>query len=211
MSSAQFPALAGLGWSVKRAPLWRSRVQESVSGKRTRIADWSFPRWQWELSFDFLRQAGANQQSPGFAGGAFAEFSQLAGFFNSRQGRFDPFLYTDPDDNLVVGQGIGIGDGMTQSFPLVRSFGGFVEPILAPNSVTQVTIAGVAAVGFTFTNWGAAAPGIITFATPPAALAPIAASFSYFFPATFSDDRMDFEKFMAALYAARSVRFESVK
>ena len=83
MSTQLFPTLAGLGWSVKRRPVWSTRKQEAISGKRTHLADWSFPRWSWELTFEFLRQAGANQQAASFAGGTYGEFAALAGFFNS--------------------------------------------------------------------------------------------------------------------------------
>src|SRR5229473_1666909 len=126
MSNAIFPTLVGLGWSVKRVPMWKTRVQEAISGKETRIADWSFPRWKWELAYDFLR---------GDAG--HAEFQSLAGFFNQRQGVFDSFLYQDADDNGATAQLLGSGDGATRSFQLVRTLGGFIEPIIAPNAVNN--------------------------------------------------------------------------
>src|SRR5581483_4754796 len=128
MSNSVFPGLAGLGWTVKRSPLWKTRVQESISGKEVRIADWSFPRWQWQLSYDFLRGDPVN-----------VEFQALAGFFNQRLGMFDSFLYQDADDNNISAQLLGTGDGATTSFQLVRTLGGFVEPILAPNTNSGVT------------------------------------------------------------------------
>jgi hypothetical protein len=39
----------------------------------------------------------------------------------------------------------------------------------------------------------------------------IAADFSFYFPCRFAADEMDFEKFMAALYAAKKVAFISLK
>jgi uncharacterized protein (TIGR02217 family) len=205
MSSQIFPSLAGLGWSVKRTALWKTRVQESVSGKRTRTALWSYPRWQWELSFDVLRQGA-------LSGTTYAELAQLAGFFNARQGAFDSFLYQDPDDNRVTGQGIGTGDGSTRAFQLVRSFGGFAEPVFATSSLGRtIYVNGTPTAAVTIADWGAAAPGTVSFATPPAAGAVLSADFSFYFPVMFSEDAMTFEKFMAALYAAQAVRFESLK
>jgi uncharacterized protein (TIGR02217 family) len=203
MSNAVFPALAGLGWTVKRSPLWKTRVQESISGKEVRIADWSFPRWQWQLSFDFLRGDPVN-----------AEFQALAGFFNQRLGMFDSFLYQDADDNSVAAQSLGTGDGATTSFQLVRVLGGFVEPILAPNAVPGVTVLinGVQqSSGFSVAPWGTSAPGSLTFTAAPAAGAPIAASFSYFFPCRFVEDSMDLEKFMVQLWQGKKVGFVSLK
>ncbi len=319
MSTQIFPSLPGLGWSVKRTPQWKTRVQESISGKETRIADWSFPRWQWELTFEFLRQAGANQQAQSFAGQTYSEFQLLAGFFNARQGMFDSFLYQDADDNAVTGQQFGTGDGTTTVFQLARAFGGFVEPILAPNSIANLYLAGApipsggllppaapalsqgtggslaaatyfakityvtasgetppspetslaiaasnvlqvaspaaetGAIGYNVyagtsaggetlqntspiaigvpwaeptsglvagatppltnnTGWSLnAANGQITFSGAPLAGTAISADFSYFFRCRFVEDTMDFEKFMAALYSAKSVKFISLK
>ncbi|HLH50092.1 MAG TPA: DUF2460 domain-containing protein [Roseiarcus sp.] len=216
MSTQVFPTLAGLGWSVKRTPLWKTRKQESISGKRTTLADWSFPRWQWELTFDFLRQAGANQQVTSFAGSTYSEFASLAGFFNARQGGFDSFLYTDPDDNTSpTDQPIGTGDGTTTTFQLVRAFGGFVEPILAPSAITNVKVNGVVktlGTDYAVSTWGGSStPGVITFTAAPAASAAITATFTFNFPCQFDDDSLTFEKFMAALYQAKSVKFSSLK
>jgi uncharacterized protein (TIGR02217 family) len=198
MSTAVFPALAGLGWSVKRVPMWKTRVQEAISGKETRIADWSYPRWRWELAYDFLR---------GDAG--HAEFQALAGFFNQRQGMFDSFLYQDADDFSAVGQQLGSGDGATQSFQLVRSLGGFIEPIIAPNVVSAVYLAGVAQSPSSYTV--DAATGIVTFTIAPGAAVAITADFTFYFRCRFADDSMDLEKFMSQLWRAKKLAFISVK
>jgi uncharacterized protein (TIGR02217 family) len=206
MSSQVFPTLAGLGWSVKRTALWKTRTQESVSGKRTRTAFWSYPRWQWELTFDVLRQGA-------LSGTSYAEFAQLAGFFNARQGAFDSFLYQDPDDRQAIGQLIGTGDGATTTFQLVRSFGGYVEPVFASvaDGVRPVYVNGVPVASLAVGAWGSAAPGLVTFSTAPPAGAAVTADFNFCWPCAFDDDALDFEKFMATLYQAKSVKFSSLK
>jgi hypothetical protein len=90
----------------------------------------NFPRWEWEVTYDVLR-SDSN-----------AEFQTLVGFFNARQGSFDSFLYSDTYDNSVTTQNIGGGTGTATAFQLVRTFGGFSEPILAPNNVTAVYLNG---------------------------------------------------------------------
>ena len=206
MSTSIFPTLAGLGWSVTRREMWKTRTQEAISGKETRIADWSYPRHQWTLGFDFLRQGA-------LSGASYAEFAQLAGFFDLRQGSFDSFLYADADDNAVTGHGLGTGDGTSTSFQLLRGFGGFVEPILAPNVVSAVYLGGVAQSpsSYTVNGWGTSAPGTLVFTAAPASGAVITADFSFSFPCRFAADQMDFEKFMASLYAAKKVSFVSLK
>jgi uncharacterized protein (TIGR02217 family) len=206
MSVAVFPSLAGLGWSMTRSEIWKTRIQAAISGKETRIADWSYPRHQWALSFDFLRQGS-------FSAGVYSEFAALAGFFNLRQGGFDSFLYADPDDSAVTGQGIGSGDGTTTSFQLVREFGGYAEPIFAPDVVSAVYVNDVAqsASLYTVNQWGSAVPGALVFNAAPAAGVSISADFSFYFPCRFIADQLDFEKFMAALYQLKKIEFVSLK
>jgi uncharacterized protein (TIGR02217 family) len=225
MSSAVLPTLAGLGFSVKRIPVWSTRIQTAISGKKTRIADWSYPVYQWELTYDFLRQAGTAQQVTTYNGSTYSEFATLAGFFNQRQGQFDSFLYLDPDDNTsATDQSLGVGDGATTLFQLVRVFGGYAEPVLAPNVVTNVKVNGVTKTlgsDYDVTLWnltylsGAGAspnlPGMVSFTVAPPASQSVTATFTFYFPCSFLEDHMDFEKFMAPLYSAKSVKFESRK
>ena len=206
MSTSIFPTLAGLGWSVTRREIWKTRQQEAISGKETRIADWSYPRHQWSLGFDFLRQGALSGQS-------YSEFALLAGFFDLRQGAFDSFLYADADDTAVTGQAIATGDGATTTFALLRGFGGFAEPILAPNVVSHVYLNGVAQspLSYSINGWGTSAPGTLVFTAAPGGGTSITADFSFYFPCRFAADQMDFEKFMAALYEAKKVTFISLK
>ena len=198
MTELVFPALAGIGWSVKRSPVWKTRAQQAISGKETRLADWSYPAWHWELTFDFLRSDPVA-----------AEFQALAGFFNARQGAFGTFLYGDADDNAVTGQSLGTGDGATTMFQLIRAFGGFIEPVLAPNVVSAVYLAGVVQAPSAYSV--DPITGLLTFTAAPASGAAITADFSYYFRCRFAEDTVDFEKFMATLYRAQKLAFVSLK
>ena len=117
MSQAVFPTFPGLKWGSKKTPYWKNRVQEAVSGKEKRAAYWTYPRYKLDLSYEVLRA------------GAEAELQQLLGFFNARKGNFDSFLVSDPDDNAVTAQAFGTGDGARTEFQLLRSYGGFIEPV----------------------------------------------------------------------------------
>jgi uncharacterized protein (TIGR02217 family) len=205
MSVLILPSLAGLGFDVVRTPVWDTTVQQAISGKETRIARQTYPRWKWELTYSILR-----------SNAAFTELQQLAGFFNARQGMFDTFLYQDADDFSVTGQQVSTGDGTTKNFQLVRAFGGFVEPMFAPNlSVTlNVYVNGVLqASGVTATGWGSASPspGVLVFATAPASGAVITADFSYYFPVRMSEDSVSFTLFLSQYYKTKSFSFISVK
>ena len=52
-----FLSLPGLAIDVKRNVLTSTVVQPASSGKEQRASFWSSPRYEWELTFNFLRQA----------------------------------------------------------------------------------------------------------------------------------------------------------
>lgn len=123
MSNAVFPILRGVKKGSRyKTPIFKTKVQTTVSDRELRTSYSSYPRWQFSLAFEYLR---ASQQ--------YQEWQALLGFFLQRSGDFDSWLYDDPDDDQVVAQEIGVGDGSTTQFQLVRNMGGFVEPILNPD------------------------------------------------------------------------------
>jgi len=199
MTTPILPALPGLTFPVGRTEEWSTTVQTARSGKETRIGNWTYPIHHWVLAYEFLR-----------SGTAYQEWQQMVGFFNAAAGQQGTWLLQDPDDNSVANQQIGIGDGVTAAFQLVRAFGGFVEPMWAPNVVSAVTVNGVAA-SFSVAAYGSTTPGLVTLASAPAVGAAIVASFSYYFPCRFEDDKLDLKKFMTALYSADKLAIRSVK
>ena len=205
MSTQVFPVMPGLAWSVNRKAIWSgTRRIENVSGKTVRMTDWTYPQWEWSVKHNLLRQGTVN-------GVNYAEMAQLAAFFNGRQGGFDSFLYRDTNDNQVTGQALGVGNGVATQFQLVRSFGGFIEPIYAPNTVTNAYVNGVDPTGWSVSAWGSATPGVITFAAPPGNGLAVTADFTFRFPVAFTKDDMDFEEFMQYLFSAKEIPFRSIK
>jgi len=195
------PSLAGLGFEVTRSPQWDTVVQQSLSGKETRISRTAYPRWKWELQYNVLR-----------SNASYGELQALTGFFNALQGQYNTFLYQDADDNSVTGQVIAIGDGVTTNFQLLREFGYFVEPVLAPNVVSNVYLNGVRQTsGYTVANWGSSNAGVVTFATPPASGVVISADFSYYFPVRMTSDSVTFSMFLSQYYKVKNFSFMSVK
>lgn len=201
MSDLVLPSLAGLGFDVVRTPVWDTNIHTALSGKETRMARQIYPRWKWELTYNVLRSAATHN-----------ELQQLAGFFNARKGRFDTFLYRDADDNSVSAQILGQGTGSLASFALIRDFGGFKEPVLAPQTVSAVYIDGVAQpTGWSVSAWGTTTPGVITFSSAPADNSVISADFSFYFPCRMSEDSVPFSLFIAQHYRVKKFSFISVK
>ncbi len=195
MSNAVFPVLAGLSWNVIKTPVWHTKIQESVSGKELRAAFFSAPLWRFSMSYEILRADAVN-----------AELQSLMGFFLARQGMFDSFLYTDPTDHSVAAQNFGTGDGTTTQFQLVRSLGGFSEPIQNVNGTPTLDVNGTPTAAFTLGS-----TGVITFTTAPAAAAVLTWTGSFYFRCRFDLDSADFSNFMQNLWEMKKLSFQSVK
>lgn len=211
MSTAVFPALAGLAWEVQRKPEFHTTKPMSISGMETAIANWQYPRYTWELKYSVLRQGA-------LYGTTYTEHASLFGFYNARQGGFDSFLYQAEDDYTVAVQQIGLGTGAATVYPLVRTYGSFTEPVLAPNLGATfnlfVSAVLVNPANYTVTPWGTGnvnGPGRIIFNTPPALSAPITATFSYYWPCRFIEDQCVFAKFLDQRYKVDKLAFKSIK
>jgi len=204
MSTAVFSQPIGTGFPVARSPVFDTTVQTAISGKETRIARQSIPRRKYELTINAARSSAA------FAS---TEYQYVVGFFAQLLGQFDTFLYQDPDDNLVIGQAIGIGDGVTTAFQLVRSFGGFIEPVLAPNATAGVSVYlnGVITAAYTLSIWGSTNPGVVNFNTPPGAGVVITANINYYWPCRMSADALDTSLMFSQHYEIKKFAFITVK
>ncbi len=205
MTTAVFPDLPGVAMGIKRSAKWLNRNYQSVSGKETNVALWSYPEWSWSLPFEVLQTIAG---SP--------DFWTLANFYNAQGGDFAWWLYSDPDDCAITGQPLGDGDGATAAFQLVRAggyFGGFVEPIWAPNRVGAVYVSGVqlAASAWSVSPWGGAAPGVLSFAEAPPAGALVTADFSWYFVCRFTDGQIDFSEIAAGLWSVDKLAFKAKK
>jgi hypothetical protein len=124
VSTALFPgslgspvALPGLTFNIHKRPTFSTQEYKGSSGVSVRHANMQYPIWEFDLTFEFLRD---NVNS---------EFQTLCGFFLQRQGAFDTFLLKDRDDYLVTNGTIGTSDGVTTQFSFKRVLGGFSEKV----------------------------------------------------------------------------------
>jgi hypothetical protein len=122
VSTELFPTLPGLTWNVHKKPTFSTRISPAVTGQEVRNAFYQFPKWFYELTYDYIPDLPVSVGD--------TALHTLMGFFLSRQGSFDTFLFLDPDDNATTdSQVIGLGDDVTLQFFMARSFGGFSEPV----------------------------------------------------------------------------------
>jgi uncharacterized protein (TIGR02217 family) len=196
-----FPVLPGQGWSVHKRPTFSTRVASHVSGREVRSPLYADTLYEFEVSFDGL--------SSTLAYGSLAPQSlqSLMGFYLQCQGQYGSFVYTDPTDNAVTSQLIGLGDGSTKSFAFQRTFGGFTEPVSWVASATNIYLNGTILVS----GWTLVQPNVLQFTTAPGSGVAITSDFSYGFICRFLDDQEDFENIMNGLWKVDSLKFRSVK
>ena len=201
MTAAIFPAMPGLKWGTVKSPMWATGIQKTASGRELRAAFYSFPRYKISLGYEVLRS------------GALAELQAMVGFFNARKGSFESFLYLDPEDNAVVDQQFAVGVAGQTQYQLVRTYGGYVEPVLAPQLVVHGGTGPVVKVNGVVQTTGVdvAADGLVTFATAPAAGAALSWSGSYYWRCRFMQDSADFDRFLYQLWALKKIELITLK
>jgi uncharacterized protein (TIGR02217 family) len=199
------PSFKFFSYPAKRAPLWKTLHQESVSGMDNPVPLWTFNRWQYELPITLL-----NSGATAFQNALAIEWQALNAFYNQVQGSFGVFQFFDGDDGAVTDQLFGVGDGVTVAFPLTRTMtgaGGFAwnEPVFAP-TITNVKINGTPTVLYTLGT-----QGLVTFNSAPAGGANLTWTGIFNWLVRFDGDNLDFSKFMNNLWEIRALKFTTIK
>ncbi len=202
MTLRLFPSLPGIVYPVKRSPLWSTDVQTSVSGKKTTLPHWSYPVYAFEVGYEFLRTDAA-----------YREYQDLLAFYNLANGRANLFRFNDPDDNAVTAQGIGVGDGATTQFQLVRSVGGtsfaWVDPVFYPTGTPQIFVDGV--LQTTPGDYSIGTTGLVTFVVAPANGKAVTWTGTYDWLVRFGEDSSTFEQFTYNLQELKKLTFQTEK
>lgn len=199
-----FPIAIGAQASV--SPAFSTQIVESPSGHERRSADWADAR----LSYD----AGPGVRSE-------ADIAALIAFFRARRGAARGFRFTDPYDDRSgapgvapgpIDQRLGMGDGVTAEFPLMRHYGvgeeaqarRITRPV--PGSIR------VAADGVELNEgWSHAGLGMILFDTAPAEGVVLTAGYRFDVPVRFAEDRLDINRATFAAGEAPSVMLVEIR
>jgi uncharacterized protein (TIGR02217 family) len=200
-----FPTLAGLSFPVKRSPTFQTIEHKAVAGNSTTQSPQPYAIYSYDLPFEFLR-----------ADNATLEIQTLMSFYQARLGKGLPFHFNDPDDNEVIGQALGIGDGVTTDFALIRTMVGIADPIqdaipgFAPY-VNGVIVAGCTPL--TTSNYGTIYG--VRYPAPPAVGATVSVDMNYNWLCRFDQDAQEFSQFTRlngkGLWEAKSVKFSTVQ
>jgi hypothetical protein len=207
MSNQVFPAkVRGLDFFSGKSPELGPIIQPSPSGVETTIATKRNPIWHWTLAYNILRDDPANIA----VGLTYTDLRTMLGFYLSRGGQADNFLYSDPDDNSVTNQELPVvTDGEFYYSPLQRDFGGFMEDIDALDSTIPLVVKANGVTKTLTTHYTVEGPGLAISGysyrglylkwvpTSPAAAPadPVTATFGFYHRVRFEEDKPSFERF----------------
>lgn len=201
MSQVVLPAMPGLKWGSVKTPMWSTKIQRSASGRELRAAYFSAPLYKISLSYEVLRS------------GALAELQTMIGFFNSRRGSFESFRYWDPEDHSVTNQNFGVVVAGQTQYQLVRTYGGFIEAVLAPElsgaGTPVISVNGV--VKTAGTHYTLSDDGVVTFATAITAGHALTWSGDFYYRVRFAQDSADFERFLYQLWSLKKIELQTTK
>ena len=180
-----FPLDVGLGASG--GPERRTDIATLASGFEERNARWAESR----RSYD----AGLGVRS-------LVDLQTVLAFFEERRGKLHGFRFRDPFDHAsgTIGQppsptdqSLGLGDGSTLSFQLLKTYGSAHAPykrtITKPvRDSVSVALDGTQTTSFSM-DWDS---GLLTFDSAPANGAAITAGYQFDVPVRFDTDRLEF-------------------
>lgn len=139
MSNVLLPTLKGLDWTQnlpKKKARFTTLVQEAfATGRTTRVMGAPDPVYDFELSYEFLREANY--------GSTFNELRRLEAFFNARGGDFDSFLLSLPTLTQNTADGTIAGQALTPDGNAIAPLVVTRDPSLVAYNETIFEAAGV--------------------------------------------------------------------
>ena len=206
-----FPTLDSQSWSVRVRPTWSTMSAAFVNGAERRAVRSVFPLWEFELTYEGMRDQTLNQviYQP-FAGQY--DLQQIEGLFMACKGDYGEFYYSHPDDNSRAAGFIGNCNGVVTDFTIIKLYRNFtgdywgVDPIGGLNTLLAVYLNGV------FQSSGFSATGqTLSFATAPGSGVVVTADFSFYYRCRFTDPKQQYAQFLKNLWELKVCRFRSVK
>ncbi|KQM96672.1 DUF2460 domain-containing protein [Sphingomonas sp. Leaf25] len=166
-----------LGAQAEVIPETQTTIAAGAGGAEVRGIGWAEPRTRYDVA------PGVRSQE---------DVAVLLAFFRARLGPARGFRLQDPFDHATgdpVGPldvALGVGDGATTRFPLVKRYGAMVRRITRPVAGSvRVSVGGVETQGFTVEPGGF----VLLDAAPGPGVA-VAAGFGFDVPVRFAEDRL---------------------
>lgn len=155
-------------------PRFQTTITTLGRGAEQRNVDWAQQRCRFDISYGIQDER---------------DYGEVRDFFYARLGKARGFLFKDWSDYKGTGQLLGIGNGVTTKFQLVRRYTSgvtYVRKIIAPvNGTVKAYVNGVLTT--VSTNYDT---GEITFLSAPAASTAVTADFEFDVPVRFDADEL---------------------
>ena len=189
-----------LGREAEVAPEVSTAILTSAGGHEARNAAWAEARTRYDV--------GPGVRSE-------ADIRELLAFYRARMGPARAFRLRDPFDDCSRDEGeptpmdqvIGEGDGVQQSFELVKHYGEVARRILRPVAGSvRVAVNGVETAAFELS-----AGGVIVLDVPPDDGAVVSAGFRFDVTVRFAEDRLSVNRATFLAGAAPSVPLVEVR
>lgn len=208
-----FPALP-YGFPVKVTPMMATIIGTNPSARETRRNMQDVALWEIEILFEELRDQTQNVvPDSNFLG--FTQYMQLVQLWLTMYGQGGQFAFDAPWDNSREDQVIATGDGFTNVFTIVRTWGqdpnSITEPVGLTNEVFDVSWDGVTVNPADYQiirNKIYFIVGGLPF--PPPVDTVVTMTFSYYYVCRFIENNQDFEEFSLGRWTVPSLKFQSL-
>jgi len=182
-----------------KTPMYSTIIQKPVSGRgEIRASLQPYPLWKIDYELSYGR---GGEQIPN------SVYQYVLGFFMNVGGQFSDFLYEDPNDNYVEDAFLGIGDGATTTFQLIRSIG--IGTDIVQNLNGDPVISGNGSV-ISSSDYTLSYNGIIQFTTAPTTGTVLTWTGNYYYRVRFGDDNTTFDQMMDKIWTNNKISFQSV-
>lgn len=169
-----------IAYGSKGGPKFKTTIIETDSGYEQRNINWSQVKCEYDVSHGIKSRA---------------EMDELRAFFMVCRGRASGFRFKDWGDFQAVNEQIGVGNGVTTAFQMVKTYEtssfsyGRTLKKLVDGTTTNVLVNGVPA-SYTVN----VDTGVYTLTSPPASSATVIVAYVEFdVPVRFDTDHLDAE------------------
>ncbi len=182
IESPRFPDNISAG--AQGGPRYSTSVVPSLSGRRTKNSNWTYPLHEYDVSF---------------AVRTMADLEEVANFFHVAEGVAHSFRFKDKadfkscsflDSPAATDQQLGIGDGVNADFQCIKSY--VVGTSIKARRINKI-VAGtllVALDGVPTTDYTVDDMGLITFTVAPGVNVVVTVGYEFDVPCSFSEDRL---------------------
>ena len=214
---AIFPNLPE-SFPIKVSIVMDTIIGTSKSLREVRVAQQQLPLWDIEIPFQELRDETQNQipYQPFVYPTVYQEFEELVQIWLSMYGKTGVFGFNCPWDNSRLNQQIAVGDGITYSFTIVRSWGtGPTATLLPIGLIGEVLSVQVNSITAPSTHYTVDRNKLIFVddlgnTYPPGDGDAITMTFTFYYLCRFTEDEQDFEEFSKNRWTVPSLKFRAV-